>query len=604
MLFIISKFNSQKVFIFFAMVFVCSQSSGLAQVSLFKEVTASVGVAVKGNNWGVAFGDFNNDSREDILVTRFGQGNLLYKNSGDGRFEEISQITGLDINQKNGMAVWGDIDNDGLLDLYLAGIEEPNRLFKNTGAESFTDISETAGVADSGKTEAVAFTDFNLDGHLDLFVFNRAAQNRFYQNKGQWVFEDVSNRTHTTGRSNAMGLAFTDYDNDGDQDLYLVYDGKMANNLYRNDGGVFTEVAQQAGVAVQAEGMAPAFGDFNNDGWLDLYITNMFENILFKNNGDGTFKNVTESAGVGDTGMGWGVSWLDFDNDGWLDLYVANASSFNTPPDPNVLYHNNGDGTFSMVNAQDPSSSLLSSFGAATADLNQDGYLDLFITNQGAENQLFQNLGGEHHWLAIKLIGTSSNRDALGAKVELRAGDLTLYREVTSACGWVSQNSLTLHFGLAHNTSVDEIEIKWPSRKIDYFYQIPADQKIIIQEHVGIITSVGAQRAITATSKVFSLSAVYPNPFTAENPAGQLGQTGVTIQFRVHDTTTNMTTLTIYNLLGQKVKTLLAAPQTAGQFSVKWNGKNDRKQLLSPGMYLVVLRRGAEMQSRKILLMK
>ncbi|MFQ5652939.1 MAG: FG-GAP-like repeat-containing protein [bacterium] len=583
----------------------CLHGQILPQETIFEDVTQRAGVAENGRNWGVAFGDFDGDTFEDILVTRFEQSNRFYRNLGDGTFEELSQNVGLNLNRRNGMPLWGDINNDGRLDLYLAGLDEPNFLFLNRGSEGLTNITETASVGDSHKTEAVAFTDFDLDGFVDLFLFNRAAENVLYRNKGDLTFERMLS-AGLSGRLNAMGLAFADYDNDGDQDVYLVYDGHQANNLYRNNGdGTFTDVAGSAGVALRAEGMAPAFADFDNDGLLDLYVTNLGANVLYNNNGDGTFTDVTTRAGAGDPGMGWGLTWLDYDNDGWLDLYVVNASSFNSPPDPNVLYHNNHDGTFTIVNENDPTRSLASGFGSACADIDHDGCLDLFITNQDRHNQLFLNKGGGNHWIAVQLIGTTSNRDAVGACVTLRAGNLQQTREVSSACGWVSQNSLLLHVGLAENTVVEEITVTWPTRPplVESFFDIRADQYVTITERVGIVTSV-EKRGAKALPQEYALSRSYPNPFYAGTDRIGSPKGGTTIHYTIGGNSARVTEIAVFNILGQQVRSLVRGVKPPGTHSVQWDGRNAHGHESSKGIYFVRMISGPFIQSQKVLLLR
>ncbi len=568
-----------------------------AQSKLFEEVTSQAGIFSAGGNKAVAIMDFDGDRFVDIFVSRKGQPNLLFRNRGDGAFAEVATQNNLAVVGNSGMALWGDINNDGFLDLYMAGIDEPNLLFINQ-AGVFTDQTDQAGVGDVLKTEATGFIDYDNDGLLDIFIFNRAGENAFYHARDGLTFTNVIVSTGVWGRANAMGLAIVDYDNDGDQDIYLVYDGRQANNLYRNNGdGTFTDVADQAGLAVQAEGMAPAFADFNNDGYLDLYITNMFENLLFENNRNGTFTDVTQSAGVADIGMGWGVTWLDYNNDGWLDLYIVNASSFNSPPDPNVLYHNNHDGTFTVVNAGDPSSSLLSGFAAACGDVDRDGYIDLFVTNEGRSNQLFRNLGSGNNWLKIRLRGTQSNRDALGARVILRAGHLEQTREVSGGMGWFSQNSPVVHFGLAQVSSVDELEIHWPSGLVERFGDgVTLNQEILIEEGVGTVTSVAG--GTLQGPRDFSLGRGYPNPFSRTESTGNIslpltlgGNAAVAFQ------------VAVFNIVGQRVRTLAREVRQPGSYSLQWDGRSDSGKRLGNGVYVIQIVSGNLRQSRKVLLL-
>ncbi len=574
-----------------------------AQQAIFDDAGRNAGLAVAGGSWGATVRDFDGDQHEDLMVTRLSQSNLVHRNLGNGLFQEIGGLSGLSLDGRSGMPLCGDIDNDGDADVFIASLGQPNFLFRNTGSSFFENITLLAGVGDASMAEAAGFFDYDLDGQIDLFVFNRGADNLLYRNLGggQFAYEPGAG---IFGRSNAMGLSLTDFDGDGLQDIYLVYDGRQVNNLYRNNGdGSFTDVAAQAGIALRAEGMAPAFGDYNNDGLLDVYITNLDANNLFQNNGDGTFTDVTDTAGVGDRGMGWGLTWLDYDNDGWLDLYVVNASGYNSPPDPNVLYRNNQDGTFSITNADDPSNSLLSGFAVACADFNRDGFLDLFVTNQGGENQLFMNRTNGNHWLMVRLEGRGSNRDALGARVELRAGGLVQTREVTSSNGWVSQNSLTLHFGLAENTVIDEIRVTWPNaaRSVEHISNVTADQQIHIVEGKGLVTRVGTPDR-PRTPEGFRLSPAFPNPFGGATGGGH--STTTTITYSIDGASPATVELGVFNTLGQLVKSLVAERQQPSQYSVRWHGNDALGNRVGQGVYFIRLRTGSVVQSQKILLLK
>lgn len=575
-----------------------------SQEQIFSDITLEAGLVESGINKGLSFVDFDNNGLVDLYITRSNTSNLLYKNIGDNKFQEIAAGTSLDVSRRNGMPLWGDIDNDGLPELYLAGIKEQNLLFLNRGEEGFTDITASAYVGDSNHTEAIAWLDYNQDGFLDIFVFNRSANNALYVNLQDNTFVNAMGRAGITGNINAMGLAVADYDNDGDQDIYLVYDGNQANNLYKNNGdGTFTDVAVGAGVALKAQGMAPAFGDFNNDGYLDIYITNLGKNVLYQNMGNGTFTDVSKSAGVQDIGMGWGLTWLDYDNDGYLDLYVSNASSFNSPPDPNVLYHNNGDQTFSIVNQNDPTNSLASSYGSACADINNDGYLDLAITNEGGRNELFLNNGGSNNWLKIKLVGTASNRDAIGARITIRANNNTQIREISGGSGWFSQNSSIVHFGLNDSETVDEIEIRWPSGLVETFNNTQANNLLKIVEGESRITSVRERNNFKNEKPGdFSLGQNYPNPFYAD--ASNKRKAGTTLQYRIGRSITSNTTITVYNILGQKIRTLVNRLHLPGIYTVQWDSRDAADLPVSNGIYLIKMNYGGFTQTRQVLLLE
>lgn len=233
-------------------------------------------------------------------------------------------------------------------------------------------------------------------------------------------------------------------------------------------------------------------GDINNDGFADLYITNLYENVLFLNNGNGTFANVTQPARVGDRGMGWGVTWLDYDNDGWQDIYVCNETYFKVDgiEYPNVLYRNQGDGTFLPVSANSPVSSPFGGYGTACSDLNGDGRADLLIVNSGKDgNQILFNMENTpNHWVMIRLQGTDANRSAVGARVRIEAGGRKLSDQVIAGSGFASQNSLALHFGLGTLTRIDRLTVFWPGGDTETFEGLAADRLYRIVQGAGPAT--------------------------------------------------------------------------------------------------------------------
>jgi len=323
--------------------------SSVGAQPIFEEV-ANSGLDAFSANEGIAIGDFNNDGWEDIYVSSPFGTNRLCKNMGDGTFQEVGSTAGVALSSLSVASTWGDINNDGFLDLYISLVNDNDQLFLNNGDETFQDITLSSGIANNANTKCVNMADVNNDGFLDIYLSNFNTENILFINNGDNSF---SNQTTVSGAMDtgpSMGNIFFDYDKDGDVDLYLTHDQLVPNILYQNDGtGVFTDVSEAAGVNAIGYGMGVDVGDMDNDGWLDLYITNLFQNVLFRNNSDGTFENISSDAGVDDNGMGWGNLFLDFNKDGLMDIYVANESDFMNPNDPNVLYKNMGDLTFEKV---------------------------------------------------------------------------------------------------------------------------------------------------------------------------------------------------------------------------------------------------------------
>ncbi|MEM8525524.1 MAG: CRTAC1 family protein, partial [Bacteroidota bacterium] len=437
---------------------------GITQ-SFFQEIAVQIGIEKQEGSEGIAIGDFNNDGLEDIYVSSLEGENQLYKNQGNGIFVEMAASTGLAIPYRTKTSVWGDFNNDGWLDLYVGNQYAPDQLFLNKGDENFEEIAENANIYNFGLPQSVNLADVNGDGYLDIYVSNFEAENILYLNNQNNTFTDYTLASGALDNGKSMGSIFFDYDRDGDADLYLVHDDFEPNFLYQNDGkGHFTEVAEQVGVNTTSYGMGVDVGDVNNDGWLDIYITNLFQNILLLNNGDGTFKDVSKGAQIEDSGMGWGTSFLDFDNDGQLDIYVANDSKF-SPGISNTLYHNLGDNTFQEVAVNEEVSNWGKSYGTACFDYNLDGRTDILVSNKEELGlQFFENQIERSNWVSFKLIGIESNRMAIGSKIELidQTGK-THYKELTAGHGWTSQNSQLLHFGLGEIEQLEQIKIHWAS---------------------------------------------------------------------------------------------------------------------------------------------
>ncbi|NRB47607.1 MAG: VCBS repeat-containing protein [Saprospiraceae bacterium] len=474
--------------------------------------SSEAGINNVGFNRGVAVVDYNNDGWEDLYFTRIDKSNILYRNNGDGTFSDISEEAGIDVELDSGAAVWGDLDNDGWADLVLGNRDVPSQIFRNNGDGTFTDITEISGVSNSGKVQSVLLADVNNDSWLDIYWANLGTENALYLNQGDGTFVDVTIPSGTSDTQLNMGAVFFDYVNVGDLDLYLSHDGDQANILYQNDGkGQFTDVSEAAGVNYVGQGMGVDAADFNNDGYLDLYITNLYENTLYLNNQNGTFTDLSTSAQVDDLGMGWGTSWMDFDNDGWMDLYVSNETYFPVFGNfyDNLMYRNLGNLTFEASSSNSPLNSSAGGYGTACLDVDRDGKLDIIIANSGPTdgNQLLMNQStNEHHWVDLGLEGTLSNRDAIGARVCLFSQDLQLCDQVMAGTGYASQNSLQLHFGLGERTIIDSLVVAWPSGQQEVYTGVSIDTYYHIIEATSITNTVKEEQLSAISVKIF------PNP--------------------------------------------------------------------------------------------
>jgi hypothetical protein len=424
----------------------------------------------------MAWGDYDNDGDLDLYLANYGGANKLLRNDG-GAFVDVTAGPLGDTGNGQGVA-WGDVDNDGDLDLYLANSAGANKLFRNDGGGTFVDV--TAGpLGDTGNGHGVAWGDYDNDGDLDLYLANRGGANRLFRNEGGGTFVDVtSGPLGDTG--DARGVAWGDFDGDGDPDLYLVNQG-TANKLFRNDGGSFVD-ATYGPLGDAGDGFGAAWGDYDNDGDLDLYLANYGSaNKLLRNDGGGLFVDVTGGLPLGDTGNGEGVAWGDYDNDGDLDLYLTNAFA------PNKLFRNDGGGTFVDATTT-PLNDLDIGVGTGWGDYDNDGDLDLYVAEtslfSGAANQLFRNDNANgNHWLQVKLQGLESNRVGIGARVEVTAGGVTQMREVSGGSGYLSQNALTASFGLGAAAAIDTLKVVWPSGIVQVVDPPPAvDDSLTVVE--------------------------------------------------------------------------------------------------------------------------
>ncbi|MCO5185199.1 MAG: FG-GAP-like repeat-containing protein [Anaerolineae bacterium] len=466
---------------------------------IFTNVTGSAGISAPHNKdelgTGQVFFDFDNDGWLDLFLTNQLGPNQLYRNNGDGTFtlSPLSAQVAITDSLSLGASA-ADFDNDGYRDLFVAVWGGPNALFHNDNGTGFTNVAADAGVANIGPSEANAWGDYDDDGFLDLYVANYSCDtcgtslpDQLYHNNGDGTFSDVSHLLSLEQRSKMGFLAgFADYDNDGDADLYVINDRLLANTLWRNDGAgcggwCFTDVSVAAGADTRVYGMGLGTGDYDNDLDLDFYFTNIGPMVLLQNQtsqGSAEFIDVAPAAGVAYDTVGWGAIFFDYDNDSWLDLYFAAMASDNM----NRLFHNEQDGTFSDVTASSGASDPLDSIGVAYGDYDQDGLLDLIVGNFDTDYRLYRNTGSTNavtnNWLRVKLIGAAPiNRDAIGARVYLTTSDdLVLMQEVKSGSSFGAGSDLALHFGLGQAT-IAELTVRWPNGEEETYSDVPLNQQ-------------------------------------------------------------------------------------------------------------------------------
>ena len=464
---------------------------------------------------GQAWGDYNNDGWVDLYLTGGRLSNTLYHNNQDGTFSISKYSDEVSLPDSwTGGAVWADYDNDGFKDLYVLA-HGANVLFHNEQGQGFRDVTETAGVGDDRRGYTATWGDYDQDGYLDLFVANWAcipecnpadltrANDRLYHNEGDGSFRDVSHLLSTAKlQGSAFSASFADYDNDGDLDIYVVNDmveNPIGNVLWRNDGAgcagwCWHDASSETGTDAVRNGMGLAVGDFDNDLDLDFYFSDMGEPMSLLQNQGTRFSNVTETTGVGGQGgnvVGWGTAFFDFDNNGWLDLFLA-TTGFIMPtigstgssgllfPKPNVLFQNQGDGSYLDVTPNSWQEIPKASLGIAYADYDHDGFVDLVVGNFNRGYALYRNTGlagAEHHWLIIRLEGRAPvNRDAIGARVFVSTEDgLTRMQEVKSGSSFGAGNDTALHFGLGE-WSVASAKVVWPDGTEMMLEELAANQ--------------------------------------------------------------------------------------------------------------------------------
>jgi len=499
---------------------------------------------------GLALFDYDRDGKIDIYFVNGAPlrgtvyptppRNALYRNEGGWKFTDVTEKAGVgDTGYGLGLTI-GDYDNDGDQDIYLDNYG-PNVLYRNNGDGTFTDVTKQAGVAGVGGVGAGAcFLDIDKDGDLDLFVgqyldfsyekhvpltmlgvpvyanprFYRPVPNLLYRNNGDGTFTDISDISGIGRHAGyAMGMVCADYDNDGDTDIFVAND-VTANFLFQNDGrGQFEEVALTSGVAYDLHGdeqgsMGVDCGDYDNDGLLDFYMTSYQDQLalLYRNHGDGFLEDVTllTGAAVGtQPDVTWGNSFVDFENDGDRDIFVAcghlqdnveRYTSAATYLEQNSLFMNMGNGKFVDVSDQsgDGMKVKLSSRGAGFDDLDNDGDVDVVILNSRAAPTILRNDSpAQGHWLQILLRGVKTNRGAVGSRVKVVAGDLTLIDEVHSGRGYQSHYGTRLYFGLGARTKVDRIEVSWLGGKTEVYRNIVVDRKITLEEGQSAPTPLG-----------------------------------------------------------------------------------------------------------------
>ena len=501
---------------------------------------------------GAAFFDFDRDGWPDIFLVNgsklegFPGGreptSHLYRNNHDGTFTDVTEKAGAGLKGWGQGVCAGDYDNDGWTDLFVT-MWGHNALLHNNGDGTFTDVTKKAGLwhDDASWSTGCAFLDYDRDGRLDLFVAHyvdldlqhtpepgssdlcqwknipvmcgprglKGTHSELYKNNGDGTFTDVSEKSGVA--KTPPYYCFTpvtgDFDDDGWPDVYVACDSTPSLFFHNNRNGTFTETAAISGVAYsdsghEQAGMGADVADYDGDGRLDIIKTNFSDDTptLYHNNGDGTFTDETLDAGLGGSMqfLGWGTLFLDIDNDGWPDLFIANGHVYPevdskglnvTFRERKILYWNEHNGRFKDISLESGPGIMtpFNSHGVASADFDNDGAVEILVNNSHDRPSLLKNYGDHGHWILLRLIGTKSNRDAVGARVTVWVGRHQQVQEVRSGGGYMSQSDFRLHFGLGSATKVDSVEIRWPSGLAQHVDSIPTDRITTIREGTGIV---------------------------------------------------------------------------------------------------------------------
>lgn len=528
---------------------------------VFTDVTKSAGInfvnasaaekkyIVESMGGGAAMFDFDGDGRLDIylvnsytveaaLAKKPRPAAALYRNLGNGKFEEVAAKAGVaDPGWAMGVSV-ADYDNDGDDDLYITCFG-PNKLYRNLGNGKFEDVTVKARVGDERFSTGSAWGDYDRDGDLDLFVANYVdfklddlpqfgkgtlcqyrnvavqcgprglpgAGDSLYRNNGDGTFTDVTKQAKVDDPNGfyGLGVMWTDFDDDGWLDIFVANDA-TPNFAYRNNhDGTFTEQGLMLGVAVDENGveqgsMGISVADYDRDGRLDFIVTNFAEqyNSVYRKNADGTFADASRNTKTADVSLpyvGWGTKFFDYDNDGWPDLLVVNGHVYPQVEGAytggqyrqrKLFYRNLRNGTFADLSNEvgEAMKERRASRGAAFGDYDEDGDVDTIINDLDGPPMLLRNDGGDKagNWISLKLVGMKSNRNAVGARVELKAAGLTQIDEVHAGDSYISHSDWRLHFGLGEAKTVDEIIVRWPSGKTDKLSKIAVNQTMKIVE--------------------------------------------------------------------------------------------------------------------------
>ncbi|MBI3417565.1 MAG: VCBS repeat-containing protein [Verrucomicrobia bacterium] len=557
---------------------VTSHVATLTVLTTFTKITTGSVVTDVGNSQGIAWGDYDGDGNLDLFVSNaLGLNNFLYHNNGDGTFTKVTSGSVVNDGGNSTGCAWGDYDNDGFPDLFVCNAYENNFLYHNNGDGTFTKVTTGNVVTDGGASYGCAWGDYDNDGYLDLYVANAPGPNFLYHNNGDGTFSRVLTGAIATDIQDSIGCAWGDYDDDGYLDLFVANGTNQNNALYHNNGdGTFTKITTGAIVGDAGYSVGCAWGDYDNDGLLDMYVANRLgNNFLYRNNGDGTFTKITTGSIVTDVGDSNGCSWGDYNNDGYLDLFVARWNG-----ESDELFQNNGDGTFTKITTGSLVTDAGNGVGSGWGDYDGDGQLDLFVANWvGQSNFLYRNDGNNNKWITINCVGTASNHGGIGARVKVTAtisGVVrTQVRQISSGNGW-DGSAASAHFGLGDATTISTLRVEWPSGTLQTLNNVAVNQTLTLTEpttpaDVSVVMIASPNPVVQGSTFIYTIIAANNGPGTAFGvkvtdviPAGLTFLSASSTAGTISGTSTVVCNLGTMTANSSAFITILASPTAGG----------------------------------------